>query len=326
MPSDTFALGDLTAIIGDNDAKGEHRAGYNGLWSLTHKTDPANAFVPTVAGMNFEHIFDGETLDTGNSSDVFFEPRKAKMTFKKVNATTAELRQEATPTFKLESTTRFTLREPDSIDFHFKFRATQHVFKRGYLGLFWASYINAPEDKSMYLRGKNLWLQHCTPAHNSVSTVVHAADKFEMTFDKGHRDTLYKSLSPLKYDVPLFYGLIRKHILIVMFDRTDLLRTDPQAHPDRDVRPHRRLAAVALAQRRRREHGGPDDQPGVGLPVRVAQVRGEHRLRIPRPPDLPRTLLTRPSAEGIRHVDEGVEVAAAHGFASAVGESPARAP
>jgi hypothetical protein len=220
MPSDTFKLGDLTAVIGDNDAKGEHRAGYNGIWSLAHKTDAANAFVPTVAGMNFEHIFDGETLDLGNSTDIFFEPRRAKMTFKKVSDTVAELRQDATPTFKLESTARFTLREPDMIDFHFKFRATQHVFKRGYLGLFWASYMNAPEDKSMYLRGKNLWLQHCSPAHNSVSTLVHQDDKFELTFDKGHRDALYKSLSPLKYELPLFYGLIRKHILIVMFDRT----------------------------------------------------------------------------------------------------------
>ncbi len=224
MPSDTFTLGDITAIIGDNDAKGEHRAGYNGLWSLTHKTDPANVFVPIVAGMNFEHIFDGETIDPPGKSEIFFEPRNAKMTFKKVSDTVAELRQEATPTFKLESTTRFTLREPDAIDFHFRFKATQHVFKRGYLGLFWASYINAPEDKSMYLRGKNLWLQHCTPAHNAVSTVVHQDDKFELTFDKGHRDSLYKSLSPLKYELPLFYGLVRKHILIVMFDRTSGLR------------------------------------------------------------------------------------------------------
>lgn len=224
MPSDTFTLGDLTAVIGDNDSKGDHRAGYNGLWSLTHRTDPANVFVPAVAGMNYEHIFDGETLDLGNATDIFFEPRRAKMAFKKVSDTVAELRQEATPTFKLESTTRFTLREPDAIDFHFRFKATQHAFKRGYLGLFWANYINAPDDKSMYLRGKNLWLQHCTPAHNSVSTVVHQDDKFELTFDKGHRDTLYKSLSPLKYDLPIFYGLVRKHILIVMFDRTDGLR------------------------------------------------------------------------------------------------------
>ena len=76
MPSDTFTLGDITAVIGDNDSKGEHRAGYNGIWSLTHKTEPTNVFVPIVAGMNFEHIFDGETLDfPGKGSDIFFEPR-----------------------------------------------------------------------------------------------------------------------------------------------------------------------------------------------------------------------------------------------------------
>src|SRR5438105_3955965 len=46
MAHDTFRAGDLTAIIGDNAAAGEHRAGYNGVWSLTHRTEPANVFVP----------------------------------------------------------------------------------------------------------------------------------------------------------------------------------------------------------------------------------------------------------------------------------------
>jgi hypothetical protein len=224
VPSDTFALGDLTAVIGDNDARGDHRAGYNGIWSLTHKTEPANLFVPAVAGMNLEHIFDGQTLDPPGRSEIFFEPRRAKMTFRKVSPTVAELHQPPTPTFKLESTTRFTLREPDAIDFEFTFTPRQHVFARKFVGLFWANYINAPDAKSMYLRGKNLWLQHCTPAHNSVSTVVHEGDRFEMTFAEGHRDCLYKNLSPLRYDVPLFYGLFRKHIFIVMFDRTNGVR------------------------------------------------------------------------------------------------------
>jgi hypothetical protein len=224
MPSDTFTLGDLTAVIGDNDAKGDHRAGYNGIWSLTHRTEPTNLFVPSVAGMNFEHIFDGETLDPPGRSEIFFEPRRAKMTFKKVSATVAELHQPPTPTFKLESTTRFTLREPDAIDFEFTFTPRQHVFARKYIGLFWANYINAPNDKSMYLRGRNLWLQHCSPAHNSVSTVLHEKDAFEMTFAEGHRDALYKNLSPLRFDLPLFYGHFRKHILIVMFDRQSGVR------------------------------------------------------------------------------------------------------
>jgi hypothetical protein len=224
MASDTFTCGDLTAVIGDNAAKDGHRAGYNGLWSLTHKSEPENLFAPAVAGMNFEHIFDGETLDFPGKTEIFFEPRNAKMTFKKVSDRVAELHQPPTPTFHLESTTRFTLREPDAIDFEFTFKAHQHAFKRNWLGLFWASYINAPNDKSMYLRGRNLWLQHCTPAHNAMSTVLHEKDSFEMTFAKDHRDALYKSFSPLKYDVPVFYGLFRKCIFILMFDRTDGLR------------------------------------------------------------------------------------------------------
>jgi hypothetical protein len=76
----------------------------------------------------------------------------------------------------------------------------------------------------MYLRGRNLWLQHCTPAHNALSTVLHEVDKFELTFAEGHRDSLYKSLSPLRYELPLFYGLFRRHIFVVMFDRAAGLR------------------------------------------------------------------------------------------------------
>jgi hypothetical protein len=73
MASDTFKVGDLTAIIGDNGTEGEHRAGYNGLWSLTHKTQEQNLFVPAVAGMNLEHIYDGQTLDPPGQTKLFFE-------------------------------------------------------------------------------------------------------------------------------------------------------------------------------------------------------------------------------------------------------------
>ena len=54
MASETFTVGDLTAVVGDNAAGGDHRAGYNGLWSLTHRTEPTNLFVPSVAGFNLD--------------------------------------------------------------------------------------------------------------------------------------------------------------------------------------------------------------------------------------------------------------------------------
>ena len=82
----TFKVGDIAALIGDNaghePSKG-HRAGYNGIWDFQHKNSTRSLFVPTYAGLNLEHIFNGETEFEGG--DIFFEPRRAPMTFKKLN-------------------------------------------------------------------------------------------------------------------------------------------------------------------------------------------------------------------------------------------------
>src|SRR5215470_2807097 len=117
MAHDTFRVGDLTAVIGDNDPHDKHAAGYNGIQQLTHRSEPTTLFVPTVAGLNLEHIFDGDReLRQRNDPKVFFEPRTASMEFKKVSASEAELHQPPTPTFQLESWTRFKLVAPHYID------------------------------------------------------------------------------------------------------------------------------------------------------------------------------------------------------------------
>lgn len=225
MTHDTFQAGDLTAVIGDNAAAGaEHRAGYNGLWSLTHRTEPTNLFVPTVAGLNFEHIFDGDKRDTDGSRKIFCEPRNAPMTFRRLAATEAELHQPPTPTYHLESWIRFQLRPPHYLDMDFRCRPTQHAFAHGYIGIFWACYINAPEDRSMYFRGGGVWQQLCTQRHNDESTVRHRDDTFEAKFSPGLGDALYKNLSPLRFDEPFFYGLFRQHLFLIMFDRSEGIR------------------------------------------------------------------------------------------------------
>lgn len=224
MAHDTFRAGDLTAVIGDNAAAGAHRAGYNGIWSLTHRAEPANLFVPAVAGLNFEHIFDGDKRDTDGSRKVFFEPRHAPMTFRRLSAREAELHQPPTPTFHLESWSRYALVAPHYVDFSFRCRATQHVFAHGYIGLFWASYINAPNDKSLYFRGGGLWQQLCTHRHNDESTVRHRDDKIELKFSDGFGDALFRNYSPLRFDEPFYYGLFRGQVVILMFDRTEGIR------------------------------------------------------------------------------------------------------
>lgn len=126
----TLRVGDLTAVIGDNSADDEHRAGYNGIWSLQHSAATRSVFVPAVAGLNLEHIVTGEQLDDGK---IFFEPRNAAMNFRKLDDHSAELHQPPTPTFHVESWTQFQLVAPHYLDMTFRCKAHQPVFSRGYL-------------------------------------------------------------------------------------------------------------------------------------------------------------------------------------------------
>jgi hypothetical protein len=101
MAQTTFRAGDLTAVIGDNSAADEHRAGYNGLWSLTHRTEPANLFVPTVAGLNLEHIFDGDK-DDADKNKVFYEPRNSPITHSPSGGGVTKERQTTNPAWDFQ--------------------------------------------------------------------------------------------------------------------------------------------------------------------------------------------------------------------------------
>jgi hypothetical protein len=191
---ETFQAGDLTAVIGDNEAYDGRRAGYNGVHSLIHKTRPESLF--GIAGLNYEHIFDGLQELTGEPK-VYFEPRNFPITLTKISDVEAELHQAPTPTFFLESWTRFKLVAPHYIDFSYRCKPHQHAFRNGYIGVFWASYIDAPENKSIYFRDDKGWVQLCTQAHNDESTVRHVDDKFELKVAPGMRDTLYRNYFPL---------------------------------------------------------------------------------------------------------------------------------
>ena len=226
MAYGTFRYGDLEVEIGDNASRGHHKSGYNGIWSLKHSSSDRSLFVPTYAGLNHEHIFDGATV---GGSNVFFEPRHAAMTFQQTGELEAELHQPPTPTFQLESWSRFRLTAPHYIDLEYRCVARQHVFDFGYIGLFWASYINAPEDKSMYFHGsiapeRPSWMQLCTHRHNDESTVRGHEDKIDLEFLPGYRECLYNNFSPMRFDLPFYYGMFGNHTFIVMFDRSQSIR------------------------------------------------------------------------------------------------------
>jgi hypothetical protein len=67
-------------------------------------------------------------------------------------------------------------------------------------------------------------MQLCTQRHNDESTVPHSSDQLELKFDPAYRDCLYKNFSPLRFDLPLFYGHFGEHMWLMMFDRTEFIR------------------------------------------------------------------------------------------------------
>ena len=224
---DSFSVSRLTCVIGNNLGNDPHRQKYNGIFSMVSPEEPESPFVPAYAGVNLEHYFDSRPRPS--DSNVFFEPRNFPITFKKLNDTTAELRQAATPVYKVESTTTFTLQEPYYVDIAYRCKPTEPVFQGGYMGVFWASYINGPLDKSMYfLQGEStldapVWAQLCTQAHGRDSTLRQQADTADLPMPPPS-DTLYQSFSPMRFSAPFFYGRFKDMVLIYIWKPNPYLR------------------------------------------------------------------------------------------------------
>lgn len=221
--------GDLTAVIGDNREaeSGDHRGGYNGIWSLTSRHQPRSPFVPFYAGFNLEHVFDS-SVRVANGEHIF-EPRKAPMSVERLSTASARLHQPPTPVTKLESWITFEVAPPDAIDVTLKILPHEKTWKDDLFGIFFASYMDEPYNKSLYLTSPRsgdpprIWHQFCTPAHNVLSTMLHEKDTCEIDFEPSGA-MLYKSFSPVRFDLPLMFGIVRGMALAFMVDRPDGVR------------------------------------------------------------------------------------------------------
>ena len=215
----SISSGDLQAVFIDNDEYGEqHRSGYNGISELKHSAQDSNLFVPFYAGFNLEHIFAGDSLSN------LFEPRKSPMELKRISKNIVELYQAETPLSHVESWTTFKMAPPHYIDVNFRcIIKTDEFFKHGYVGIFWASYINAPQDKQIYFPGykkesdKVEWIGAYSTKHGVASTHIGADDNFDLFAVPGFNVTLASHYSNYLFSEHFYYGRFDNMVFAYLF-------------------------------------------------------------------------------------------------------------
>lgn len=224
----TMRRGPVEISVTDNEAVGpEHRAGYNGIASLVHEKRRENLFVPRYAGLNFEFIHDGTNLPR----ELMFEPRSAPMELRVGGGHEAELYQAPTPHWQLESRTRFTLERSGAVRMRFECIPRAAVFRNGYLGLFWASYIHQPESTAIQFLGREAsgagerWIEAVSPAHGVESTHVAAEDLEEYPHAPDFSPQyMVFSRSRYVYTRPFYFGVSHGMACVFLFRRGDGIR------------------------------------------------------------------------------------------------------
>lgn len=219
---ETVSAGDLTAVIGDNQAHEGQRAGYNGVQSLVSAHCPDESlFVPGIAGLNLEHLLDGRDLP---DRDDYFEPRRVPMQVEKLDEQSVMLHQSATPTLGVQSLATFSIRKPHYIDIDLRIVLRRDTLRHDYLLAFYAGYINAPEDLGMHFLGRPRdepvgegSLELNTPAHYEQSTACHIDVESELPHEISF-DTLAYSYSELAFTRPFFFGRRRNMVFALMFE------------------------------------------------------------------------------------------------------------
>jgi hypothetical protein len=216
----------LSVVVVDNTAFGpNHRAGYNGVAELTRREEGRNLFVPSVAGLNFEHIFSGDAASFAWS---IFEPRQAPMRLFRRSPAQVELRQEQTEHWPLRSLMTYTV-AGDAIDFTYCGKPLADAWrKHGYIGVFFASYIHQPADMSLEFIGRrrpgrgdtnSFWVKHLPPSHGVAANHRPAGSRWDPPLDDGFNIPLAAGFSEFEYLYPFYFGRSGEDVFVMMFER-----------------------------------------------------------------------------------------------------------
>ena len=117
----------------------------------------------------------------------------------------------------------------DAIDFSYHGTPLADAWRQhGYIGVFFASYIHAPEDMAIQFIGRSRlghgdprprWIKHLPPEHGEAASHRPAGSKWDPPLDEGFNIALVKGTSNFEYLHPFYFGRSGPHVFILRFER-----------------------------------------------------------------------------------------------------------
>ena len=224
MPAAAGGLGEMFSTVPFE----ERFNGYNGL-ALLRYDGSVSPFVPAVAGLNCEFIFDEREPD--------YEPRWKNIaayeaqnsSLEAISPAAARLRIEPGKRFGVLVETRFELVEPWFVDVEYGFTATDPArAPKGLMGVFWACYMQVPRIPQFFFVGRTRpgvparWLDVAQAFNLENSGVLAAAEaRGPEPFARGNHPLIYRMVET-RYSKPFFCGKV--HGLLF----ASLLRPGPE--------------------------------------------------------------------------------------------------
>jgi len=129
----------------------------------------------------------------------------------------------------LRSRLRYELRG-DAIEFTYAGTPLADAWrKHGYIGVFFASYIHAPQDPALQFIGRTRpgrgdttprWIRHVPEAHGVAANHRPAGSNWDPPLDEGFNISLVKGISDFEYLYPFYFGRSGQNLFVLMFERS----------------------------------------------------------------------------------------------------------
>lgn len=96
------------------------------------------------------------------------------------------------------------------------------------MGVFWASYMNAPEENDLRFLAaterREEWVQFASPQHGETSSVRGPEDNLVVPCSEALRGKLFTSVAPVRWARPYYCGRWQEWIYLILFRCEHALR------------------------------------------------------------------------------------------------------